>query len=201
MDALEHLQAQPGERILPKWQNLIYWIRRQQIQSPGARINYTPKGAQVLFDVAEYAPIVRFAVRLISTDPGKITVGEGVINGIVPKVNNVPITGSDNPPKPQPEIKLVEPDKDGICLVCIQTKHKSTGDLESATIVAKKPAELPAGMRADVASGINGFIPIALVRHDLQTKKPYSVFQNSTHNLQCRAYVGSGLVRVIYWPA
>ena len=71
MGALDSLQAIPGEPILPKWQALVRWIRRQQIQSPGARITYTPNGAQVVFSPEEYSQQVRFRVTITSDSPPK----------------------------------------------------------------------------------------------------------------------------------
>ena len=146
----------------------------------------------------EFLQNIFFEVRLIGD---KVTVGEGTINGIVPQVNSVPITGSINPPADPPEIKLIEPDDKGIVLICIKTTHKKNGDLESATIEAKLQKDLPGALRADFSSGTNGFIPIALIRHDLQTRKPISVYQHSVHNLQCRAYDSGAGTRIVYWAA
>ena len=192
------LEAKPGDKIWPKWMALIAWIRRQQHQSPNATISYTPQGAQIICSPEEFTQRTYFRVNLQGE---KVTVGEGTINGKIPKVEDVPITGSTNPPKPAPEIKLIPPDKDGIVLICIKTKHKTTGDLEEATIEAKLPSDLPGGLRADFSAGTSGFIPIALIRHDLQTRKPISVYQHSVHNLQCRAYSSGNGTRIVYWAA
>ncbi len=201
MPALDALEAKPGEQILPKWRALTAWIRRQQVQAPGARITYAPGGAQVVFDPDEYSQNIRFRITLVGGSPAKVTVGDGTINAIVPKVNGIPITGSNNPPQPPPEISLVEPNKDGICMICIKTTHAANGNLTEATIESKLPESIPGGMRADFASGTNGFIPIGLVRHNLQTRKPESVYQHSVHNLQCRMYDSGQGKRVIYWAA
>jgi hypothetical protein len=192
------LEAKPGDKIWPKWLALIDWIKRQNHQSPNAIIDYTPSGAQVICTPDEFAQNVFFAVSL---QGDKVLVGDGTINGKVPQINGVPITGSTNPPTPPPSIKLISPDNDGIVLVCIKTTHKGNGDMETATIEAKLQSSLPGGLRADFASGVNGFIPIALVRHDLQTRKPISVFQHSVHNLQCRAYKSDNGTRIVYWAA
>ena len=201
MASLDSLQAVPGEPILPKWQALIGWIRRQQVQSPGARISYGQGGAQVFFSPEEYSQNVRFRVSLAGGTPAKVTVGDGTINGKVPKVDGIPITGTENPPMPPPQISLVPPDSDGVCLVCIKTTHKANGEMESATIEAKVPSDIPGGMRADFLLGQYGYIPIALIRHDLQTRQPQSVYQHSVHNLQVRMYQAQGGRRVIYWAA
>lgn len=199
MASIDNLQARPGEPILPKWQDLVRWIRRQQVQAPNARITYAPGGAQVIFTPEEYGQVVRFRVSFAAQ--GKVTVGDGTINGIVPKVNGIPITGQENPPLPPPEIDLVSPNGEGVCLVCIKTTHDATGKLTEATIESKNPADLPGGMRADFAAGRHGFIPIALVRHNLQSRQPESVYQHSVHNLQCRMYDSGQGKRVIYWAA
>ena len=201
MASIDTLQAAPGEPILPKWQNLIRWIRRQQVQAPGARVTYGEGGAQVLFTPEEYGQVVRFRVTLAGDINPKITVGDGTINGILPKVRGIPITGQENPPLPPPEINIVSPNNEGIVLACIKTTHDQTGKLTEATIETKQPADLPGGMRADFAVGQHGFIPIALIRHDLQSRQPVSVYQHSVHNLQCRMYDGGQGKRVIYWAA
>jgi len=195
------LEARRGDRILPKWRALQRWLRSQRVQAPGAQITYGPGGAQVIFTPPEYGQTVRFRVRIVSTEPPRITVGDGTINGKVPKVDGIPITGQPNPPLPPPEIALVSPDEDGVCMVCIKTTHAANGDMTAATIESKKPADIPGGLRADFISGTHGFIPIALVRHDLQTRKPSSVHQHSVHNLQCRMYQADTGRRVIYWAA
>lgn len=202
MGSIDSLFAQPGDSILPKWQGLIRWIRRQQHQAPGARISYGEGGAQVVFDADDYVQQVRFRVSLVQGQPPKFIVGEGTINGKVPKVNGVPINGSDNPPLPPPEINLAQPNNEGISLACIKTTHAPNGDLKEATIEGKKPDDLPGGMRADFAVGsLHGFIPIALIRHDLQSREPVRVIQHSVHNLQCRMYDSGAGKRVIYWAA
>jgi hypothetical protein len=195
---IQELEAKPGDKIWPKWLALIDWIKRQRHQSPNAKITYTTSGARVVCMPDEFFQNIFFEVRLIGD---KVTVGDGTINGIVPKVDGVPITGSINPPKDPPEIRLIEPDKDGIVLICIKTTHKANGDLDTATIEAKLQKDLPGALRADFASGVNGFIPIALIRHDPQTKKPASVYQHSVHNLQCRAYNSGAGTRIVYWAA
>jgi hypothetical protein len=194
----QDLEAKPGERIWPKWVALIEWIRRQRHQSPNATITYTPSGAQIICKPNEFFQNIYFEVKL---QGDKVIVGEGTINGKIPKVDGVPIVGSINPPLPPPEVKLIEPDQDGVVLVCIKTTHAKNGNLESATIEAKLQKDLPGALRADFASGVNGYIPIALVRHDLRTRKPISVYQHSVHNLQCRAYDSGSGTRIVYWAA
>jgi hypothetical protein len=195
---IQELEAKPGDKIWPKWLALINWIRRQRHQSPNAKINYTPSGAQVICTPNEFFQNIFFEVFLRGD---KVVVGDGTINGKVPEVNGVPITGSINPFQPPPEIKLIEPDEKGVVMICIKTTHKNNGDLESATIEAKLQKDLPGALRADFSLGTNGFIPIALIRHDLQTRKPISVYQHSVHNLQCRAYDSGAGTRIVYWAA
>jgi hypothetical protein len=195
---IAELEVKPGDKIWPKWQTLLGWIRRQKHQSPNAIISYTPSGAKVICDPEVFLQKTFFEVQLVGE---KVQVGEGTINGKLPEIDGVPITGANNPPKPAPQIKLIEPDKDGIVLICIKTTHSKNGDLVSATIVPKLQASIPGALRADFSLGVNGFIPIALVRHNPQTKKPISVHQHSVHNLQCRAYKSNNGTRIVYWPA
>lgn len=192
------LEAKPGDKIWPKWQALIDWIRRQKHQSPNARIVYTPSGARVVCDPEQFFQNIYFEVKLIGD---KVYVGDGTINGKLPNVSGVPITGTTNPPVPPPEIKLIEPDENAIVLICLKTTHANNGDLMDVTVEAKLQKDIPGALRADFSGGVHGFIPIALIRHDPQTKKPISVFQHSCHNLQCRAYKSPNGTRIVYWPA
>lgn len=198
-----NLEAYPGEKILPKWQELRSWIFRQKhrVYAPEATITYTPTGAVIVANPPEYFQQIRFRVNLVGGTPAKVTVGDGTINGMVPRVNGVLITGTKTPPQPPPEIPLVSPNSEGVCLVCIKTTHAGNGTLTAATIESRIPEELPGGMRADYGAGSHGFIPIALVRHNLQTRQPESVYQHSVHNLQVRMYDSGQGRRVIYWAA
>ena len=195
---ITELEAKPGDKIWPKWLALIDWIRRQRHQSPNATISYTQSGARVICQPDEFFQNIFFEVKLRGE---KVIVGKGTINGKVPEVDGVPITGSVNPIIQPPEIKLIKPDEKGIVLVCIKTSHLANGDLDKATIESKLQADLPGALRADFSLGVNGFIPIALVRHDIETKKPISVHQHSVHNLQCRAYSSGSGTRIVYWAA
>jgi hypothetical protein len=192
------LEVKIGDKIWPKWKALLEWIARQRHQSPNAKIVYTSSGARVICSQKEFYQNIFFEVTLRGD---KVIVGNGTINGKVPEIKKVPITGSMNPPVPPPEIKLIEPDENGIVLICIKTTHKLNGDLESATIEPKLEKEIPGFLRADFSAGANGFIPIAMIRHDQQTKKPISVHQHSCHNLQCRAYKSLNGTRIVYWAA
>jgi hypothetical protein len=192
------LEVRPGDRIWPKWQALIAWISRQKHQCPNAAITYTSSGARIICEPEAFYQNIFFEVKLLGE---KVQVGDGTINGKVPEVNGVPITGRRNPPGPPPEINLIKPDRDGIVLICIKTTHSKNGDLVSATIEPKLQADIPGALRADFSLGVNGFIPIALIRHDPQTQKPISVHQHSCHNLQCRAYQSDNGTRIVYWAA
>jgi hypothetical protein len=196
---IEALEAKAGEPVAPKWRMLTDWIRRQQVQAPGARVTYGQGGAQVIFDATEYSQNVRFRVSLSGNK--KVTVGAGTINGKVPEVGGVPITGRDNPPAPPPQIPIAAPDVDGVALICLKVSFKADGNVDTVTVESKTPEDIPGGLRADRSVGTEGFVPIALVRHNLQTREPESVFQHSVHNLQVRMYDSDQGRRVIYWPA
>ena len=197
----DNLEAKPGEPILPKWNSLVRWIRRQRVQAPGAQISYTSSGARVLFQPQDYEQVIRFEVSLAKTDPPEVTVGEGTINGIVPKVNGISITGDATNPPPTIPLLASSGNENSVQFVCIETTHKPNGDVQTATIVPKLLSDIPGGLRADFASGGKGYIPIAVVRSDPETGKISSVYQHSVHNLQCRMYPSSSGPRVIYWAA
>lgn len=205
MSALRELQAQPGDKILPRWNELIKWIRTQRHQSPHATITYGDSGAQVIFQ-EDYNQVIRFRVQLNPGPPAKVVVGMGTINGIIPKVGDIPIIGKDDPPTPPPEIDTIGPDEDTLTsYVCIKTTHKPDGSLDTATVECRRPKNIPSGMRADFLvlkdGKFYGYIPIALLYHDPSTLQPFSVYQHSVHNLQCRMYRDGNLRRIIYWAA
>jgi hypothetical protein len=195
---IAELEVKPGDKIWPKWQLLLGWIQRQRHQSPNASITYTPSGAKIICEPESFLQRTFFEVKL-SGDT--VQVGDGTINGKVPTINGIPITGSISPPKPPPTIKLIAPDENGIVLVCIKTTHANNGSVLEATIVPKLQSDIPGALRADFSLGVNGFIPIALIRHNPQTRKPISVHQHSCHNLQCRAYKSGNGTRIVYWAA
>ena len=192
------LEVKPGDKIWPKWQLLLDWISRQKHQCPNASITYTPSGARI---ICEPDPIYQKINFEVSLEGDNVQIGDGTINGIVPTIKNIPITGGVNPPSPPPKLKLIPPDQNGVVFICIKTTHKKTGDLESATIVPMLQSNIPGALRADFSAGINGYIPIALVRHHPQTRQPISVHQHSCHNLQCRAYKSGNTTRIVYWAA
>ena len=194
-----NLEVRPGDKILPKWNDLVRWIRRQQVQAPGARITYTAQGARVAFSQPEYIQTVHFRVNLVSQDPPKVTVDEGTINGIIPKVNGIPIIGDKQNPPPKIDL-LTTSDINAIQMICIETTHKPDGSLDQATIVAKLMSEIPSGMNADMFFNNKGYVPIGLVRMDPETGKVASIYQHTVHNLQVRMYPSAGGKRVIYWP-
>lgn len=195
------LQAKPGDRIATKWQALGAWVKRQQHSVVGAKavISYTNSGAKIMARPDEFIQQVRFEVRL--TGATEISVGDGRINGLLPKINGVPIIGSINPPQDVPTVKTAEPDEDGFSGVYIKTTHEANGNLKTATIECKNQKELPKSLNADKALGISGFIPIALIEHDQSTKAPIAVYQHSVHNLQVRVYGSTASPQIICWPA
>lgn len=195
---MNELIASPGESIFQKWAALRSWVNRQKHQAPGAAINYGPRGATIIFDQDEYSVNVYLRVSLIGN---KAIVGDGTVNGKTPTINGIPVTGTQTPPVPPPQISVANPDNDGNSMICVKTTHNARLEMTQAEIVSLNPSALPNGMRADYAASGHGFIPIAIIRHDPATREPSSVFQHSVHNLQCRMYLSSGGYRLVYWAA
>jgi hypothetical protein len=191
------LEAQAGEKILPKFRKLIQWIDAQRLVSVDERIllNTTPNGT--LVSVVDRPPsiVTPLLVRLTGTE--YFSVVEGFINGKLPQIqpNNgqlQDIVDPDGIPAPPAKLPAVRP-----IMICALVKFDDAYSLKSSQIVCESPNAIPRAGSANYSTAtreISGLIPLAFMRTS-------SLVQFVTHNLQVRAFSSNGTRRIIYWPA
>lgn len=191
------LQAKTGEKILPKFKELVKWIDSQRLVSVDDRvlINTTPNGSLVSMVDRPPSIVTPLQVRLSGTE--FFSVGEGYINGKLPKIkpsNGVlqEIVNPDGIPAPPSKLPADRP-----LLVCAQVVFDKEFKIESCEIVTQKPSDVPRTGSANlaiVAEKMTGLIPLAFIRKD-------RFFQFVLHNLQVRAFEFSEIKTIIYYPA
>jgi hypothetical protein len=190
------LKAQKGDKILPKFRNLVAYIDAQRLLSVDSRvnINYTPNGTYVSMVDRPPSIVTPLQVRLSGTK--FFSVGEGYINGKLPQIKPsngqlqdiVDPDGVSAPPAKLPETRPI--------LVCAKITFDSEYRFKSSEIVTEIPSKIPRTGSADYASTektITGLIPLAYLRAT-------NFIQFVTHNIQARAFLHNGSYRVIYWP-
>ena len=193
----DELQADKGDKILPKFKKLVAYIDAQRLVSVDERvlINTTSNGTYVSMVDRPPSMVTPLQVRLSGTK--FFSVGEGYINGKLPKIK--PSNGQlqeivDPDGIPAPPAKL-PPDRP--ILICALVIFDEFFKLVSSEIVYEKPDKIlrTGSANYSIASKIiSGVIPLAFMRATNLT-------QFVTHNLQVRAYLHNGSHRIIYWPA
>ena len=191
------LEAQAGEKILPKFRKLIQWIDAQRLASVDERVsvNITPNGT--LVSVVDRPPsiVTPLLVRLTGTQYFSIV--EGFINGKLPQIKSKngqlqDIVDPDGNPAPPARLPAVRP-----IMICALVKFDDAYRLKSSEIVCESPNAIPRAGSANYSAAtqeISGLIPLAYMRAN-------SLVQFVTHNLQVRAFLSNGTRRIIYWPA
>ena len=191
------LQAKAGEKILPKFRELVKWIDSQRLVSVDDRvtINTTPNGS--LVSMVDRPPSIStpLAVRLSGLD--RVTISEGYINGRLPKIkpsNGVlqEIVTPDGISAPPALLPLKRP-----IVVCALVVFDQFFKLTNAEIVYEEPQKIPRTGSANYSIEsklISGVIPLAYLRSN-------RFIQFVTHNIQVRAFLHNGSYRIIYWPA
>jgi hypothetical protein len=190
------LLAKKGDKILPKIKELLKWIDSQRLISIDSRvlIHTTPNGSLVSMTNKPPSIVTPLQVRRIGEK--YYCVGEGYINGKLPKIKPATATlqdivdpdGIGAPPANLPETRPI--------LVCAKIIFDSEYRLKSSEIVTEIPSKIPRSGSADYASAdktITGLIPLAYLRSN-------NFIQFVTHNIQVRAFLHNGSYRVIYWP-
>jgi hypothetical protein len=191
------LQARPGEKILPKFKELVKWIDSQRLVSVDDRvlINSTSNGS--LVSMVDRPPSIVTPLQVRFSGDRYFTVGEGYINGRLPKIQPdrgelQEIVDPDGVSAPPKKLPIKRP-----LLVCAQVVFDNKFKLESCEIVTKEPKELPRTGSANLAieaEKMTGIIPLAYIRKN-------TFFQFVTHNLQVRAFEFNQIKTIIYWPS
>ena len=190
------LQAEKGEKILPKFKELVKWIDSQRLVSVDDRviINTTRNGS--LVSMIDRPPSISTPLEVRLTGLDKVTISEGYINGRLPKIK--PVTGDlqdivDKDGVAAPPARL--PEKRPL-VICALVVFDEFFKLETAEIVHEEPQKIPRAGSANYIIAnklITGLIPLAYLRGN-------RFIQFVTHNIQVRAFLHNGSHRIIYWP-
>jgi hypothetical protein len=210
MDDLESLKAKPGERVAPKWEALIRYLRRLTQLRAGrdVRLKSGPDGTSIIADKRGSLFVPHFKVSLQAQ---LARVGPGLISGRMPLVSGIRLDGKTvdgKSDKPVPGLPLTGgPSADLRSWVVVTVRvNPETGQLveaEEALGLAHRNdvlERLANGYCVDERGA--GFYPLAmLVWSDKKTV--LKVHQNTMHDLQ-HAYVraeSSRPARHYFWPA
>lgn len=187
---LEALIAKPGEMVAPKWNALIRYLRRiTQLRSGREiRMRTGPDGTSIVADRRQAVFTPHFAVRLAGDE---VTIGTGLVNGIVPVISGVQLDGllpdGKPSPKPVPKLKVTEPSAALRSWVCVTVQI----DLKTGMMIEKEPVGIIHLSDADlrVRNGYStdikgqGIYPLAMVVWT-DKKTPARVHQITMHDLQ-----------------
>jgi hypothetical protein len=210
MEDLESLKARPGERVAPKWDALIRYLRRitQLRAGRDVRLKTGPDGTSIVADAPGALFVPHFKVSL----QGQLArVNPGLISGRMPLVSGVRLDGKTvdgKLDKPVPGLPLTGgPTADLRSWVVVTVRvDPATGLLaeaeESLGIAHRNDVlvRLANGYCVDESGA--GFYPLALlIWRDKRTVM--RVHQNTMHDLQ-HAFVrgvGGRPARHYFWPA
>jgi hypothetical protein len=210
MDDLESLKARPGERVAPKWEGLIRYLRRitQLRAGRDVRLKTGPDGTSVIADQRGALFVPHFKVSLQAQ---LARVGAGLISGRMPLVSGVRLDGKSTDGKDDktvPGLPLTGgPDAALRSWVVVTVRvDLATGllaEAEEALGIAHRNdvlARLANGYCVD--EGGVGFYPLALLIWR-DKRNVLRVHQNTMHDLQ-HAFVkaaGGRPARHYFWPA
>ena len=190
------LQAKKGEKIFPKFKELVKWIDSQRLVSVDDRvlINTTPNGS--LVSMMDRPPTISTPLEVRLSGLDHFTISEGYINGKLPKIkpsNGVlqEIVSTDGISAPPSRLPTKRP-----IVICALVVFDKLFKLETAEIVYEEPQKIPRTGSANYVIEnklITGLIPLAYLRSN-------RFIQFVTHNIQVRAFLHNGSHRVIYWP-
>lgn len=190
------LKAKKGDKILPKFNELLKYIDSQGLLSTDSRvhINTTPNGSLVSMSSGPPSIVTPLQVRLSGTQ--FFSVGEGYINGKLPKIKPSngelqDIVDPDGVPAPPAKLPETRP-----TLICAKVIFDKDFKLKSSEIVYEDPKKIIRSGSANYSTEnkeITGLIPLAFLRKD-------RFIQFVSHNIQVRAFLHNGSYRVIYWP-
>ena len=210
MPDIEDIKAKKGDLVLPKWKNLIEFIRNTGVVTgPGVRIRQGPNGTYV------------YAEKTISSfnHPFKVTVSNleasvtnGTVNGVSPRLKGIPISGvaKDGRELEVPTLPI-EMGEDNKSYIAIRTRLEPNNGFwsisDDTTYIQSYPSIDPTflqGGSTDIAVHPVGLYPIAIVYwEDEQTVR--KVHQVVHHNLNHR-YIDANMEegypsRHLFWAA
>jgi len=210
--SIRDLRARKGEKILPKWQALLEYIASTRIVvGDGMQVTQTPDGTLVTADI----PFRPFPHPFRCTHSGgKVTVSPGTVNGVMPRIDGVPLDGRDEEGRKVdfPSLDVEFPDEwKSYVVVVVKVEgeglRKAIQDNEDSVQVRHATDLNPyifleGGSTDERGVGVH---PIAQLRWDKQTKQFVDIFQMSHFNLGHRYTAASpqsgGFSKHFFWSA
>jgi hypothetical protein len=190
------LQAVKGEKILPKFRELVKWIDSQRLISVDDRIiiNITGNGTHV--SMVDRPPSISTPLEVRPSGTSNFTISEGYINGKLPKIKPSTaelqdIVDPDGVPAPAAKLPETRP-----TVICAKVIFDELFKLKSSEIIYEEPKKILRSGSANYSienKEITGLIPLAFLRKD-------RFMQFVSHNIQVRAFLHNGSYRIIYWP-
>jgi hypothetical protein len=132
---IQELHVEPGEPIQPAWERLRAWVEGLQVLTtgPGARVHYSPRQIDVVYDpdVASFIP--EFKVQVSSAEL-EASVGLGFLNNILPRIDGLKINGESDDGETMGEPPILDlsdgPNEASQSWVCLQAQiDPATGKL------------------------------------------------------------------------
>lgn len=189
------LFVRPGQPITAAlWNKLVAAARSCRILAgDGIRLRQTPDGT--LISCSTWKPWNH--PFKVSVSGSSATIGRGLVNGIEPKIDDVPIGGDEATGKGQPKLEFKEPKlgKDGRGWIAVEV----TCDKEKQWTVSDATVVQVADLKSD--DPIKARHPIAMLR---KTKGGSLLhFQIEFFNLQHKVDVRESgkSARHFFWPA
>ena len=212
------LYAKPGQKILPKLNALLEWIRRQKIRPGDERVTVseTANGTIVTYD--DRARVTPFPLMVRLASPTRFFVTEGYVNGASPvfyselsgeyqacNIHMRPDNGAKIPQHREDEEVLF------LIVVRVQAKdftsssftvfHASVEAFSQAMLLTQRasPQEFRLGIPyANTGKGLAAncrmefYIPLAILRYG-------TVHQIARHNLYFKVYYDAERKRMVHW--
>ncbi|EDY21070.1 hypothetical protein CfE428DRAFT_1363 [Chthoniobacter flavus Ellin428] len=195
------------------WNKLVAAVRSVRLlPGDGARLRSTPDGTLVGFDAAPSPWPHAFQVTLFGQTAAQIS--SGLVNGIEPKIGDVPMSGTDKQPPPRLEFgKLkLDPNNRGYVAIEITCDDKwkiTTMEMVQVAYFDSENGEDPPTRSGGVSAiggipGISGRrvrYPVAMLvqRKSGQLDVVQIVFFNLAHRAQPRDNQ-SDAARHFFWP-
>ena len=185
------LFVRPGEKLTAAlWNKLVTAVRSCYIMpGDGVRIRRTPDGTMLscsLWAAWDHP----FRVR----GSGSVTINKGLVDGIEPNINGVPLSGDPKKNKPVPTLNITTPKigKDGIGWIAVEI---TVDPIKWKTLTA----EVVQVDTLSVQEKLKARHPLAaLAQRDDQS---VDIFQVEFFNLQHRADGATGVPsRHFFWP-
>lgn len=202
---LNELLAEKGDRILPKWNELVTFLEESGVRfGHGIKVNYIPGQGIVVTAEPQNTPWIHPWKVGVPDDENRILLRAGTVNGSIPWVSEDAELGNVDQKTGEQALVQLEPQNDGDSYIAVGV---NIGESESDFAELDDEAgyeqlrvaeikELPNGFGSGgvVPEGGWAWYPLALVQWNENLVE--RVFQIVYHNLQHKV-VGGGQDRTL----